>query len=275
MTSIVLAVHNEEKNLKLCLDSDVIRAIADEIIVVDGESTDKTKEVAEKFGAKVITTTNKANFHINKQMAIDCAKGDLILQLDADEVIDEELGSFIFTLNQKIVDYKKTHSDFIENWKKHNPVAWSIARKNLFLNTWLKKGGQFPDPVIRLFIKGQARLPQKDVHEQLEVNGQVGEADGFLWHYSNPDFSTYLRKFNTYTSFKAEQLSAANTKVTLFNSFKHLIILPFTTFLSLFVRHKGFVDGVAGFVFALFSGLHHTIAYIKLWEIYQNQKRMK
>src|SRR5258706_5524892 len=87
--SVVLAVFNEEKNLAACLET--VKDIADEIVIVDGSSVDKTVEIAKKFGAKIKITTNKPNFHINKQMAIDMATKDWILQLDADEHASKEL----------------------------------------------------------------------------------------------------------------------------------------------------------------------------------------
>lgn len=259
MLSVVLATYNEEKNIEKCLKS--VKNIADEIIVVDGSSTDDTREIAKKLGAKVIKTTNKPNFHINKQMAMDAAKGDLVLQLDADEWPDEELLKFI----------KKTHTE-IQEKAYSGPVAWNLKRKNFFLGTYFKKGGQYPDPVIRLFINGYAKLPQKDVHEQMKVEGEIGLADGHLMHYANPTFADYLRKFNTYTQFKAQQLSDEKLKITPISAFEYIIIKPLKTFLQLFVRHKGFVDGVPGFVFAIMSGMHHLVAYLMLWEKYEKKK---
>jgi len=282
MISVVLATYNEEKNLKRCLDS--VKSFADEIIVVDGSSTDKTRELAKELGAKVIKTTNKPNFHINKQMAMDEAKGELVLQMDADEVIDDELAAFIKKTHQEVLKLKKDKVNCearegalgqknlelkIKNLEY--PAAWWLKRKNLFLNTWLKKGGQYPDPVIRLYVNGFARLPQKDVHEQMQVDGDTAWADGHLLHYSNPEFKDYLRKFQAYTSLKASQLYEQKVKINLINSINHLIVKPTVTFLSLFIRHKGFVDGIAGFVFALFSGLHHSVAYLKLWELYERK----
>ncbi len=254
MFSVVLTTHNEVTNLPRCLNA--IKSLADEIIVVDGESTDDTVAVAKKLGARVITTTNKANFHINKQIAMDAAKGDLILQLDADEVVDADLSAFI----------KKLLSQKLESVPES---AWWIKRKNFFMGTFLKKGGQYPDPVIRLYKNGKAKLPQKDVHEQMVVDGKIGWAEGHLLHYGNPTFSDYLRKFNTYTSFKAQQLQDQNLQISFWSACQYLIFKPISTFFSLFFRHKGFVDGTAGFVFALFSGLHHFVAYLKLWEIKQ------
>lgn len=252
MISVVLATYNEEKNIGRCLEA--VESWADEIIVVDGNSPDKTKAVAKSFGARVISTTNKANFHINKQMAMDEAKGDLILQLDADEVVDEELRSFILQT---------------EDARKNNALtekAWQIPRKNLFLNHWLSKGGQYPDPVIRLYLRGAARLPQEDVHEQMKVDGAVGWARGHLLHYANPHFTEYVRKFNTYTSFRAQQWMDAGQNLSWQNTLRYCLWMPCIIFVSLFLRHRGYIDGFAGFIFAVMSGLHYPVAYIKLWE---------
>lgn len=259
MISVVLAAYNEEENISKCLKS--VKDFADEMIVVDGSSTDNTAEVAKKLGAKVIKTTNKKNFHINKQMAMDAAEGELVFQIDTDEEPDADLIAFIVAEHE---------ARFVKNTKPADtqPVAWWINRKNLFLGSFLKKGGQYPDPVIRLYVNGFARLPQKDVHEQMSVEGETATADGHIIHYGNPTFSDYLRKFNTYTSFKAEQLREQKLKMSARNSFEYLVYKPLQTFLSLFIRHKGFVDGVPGFVFAAMSGLHHSVAYLKLWEIY-------
>ncbi len=251
MISVVLATYNEEKNLKRCLES--VTNFADEVVVVDGSSTDQTATIARAMGARVITTSNKANFHINKQMAMDAAHGELILQLDADEVVDPQLADFIVATSSRLDSLSEK--------------AWYLKRKNFFLGTFLRKGGQYPDPVIRLYRRGYARLPQRDIHEQMVVDGRVGTAPGHLIHYANPTFADYLRKFDTYTSFKARQLKTAHVRMTWPNSFKYLCYLPLKTTLQLWLRHKGFQDGVAGFVFAVMSGCHHAIAYLKVWEL--------
>lgn len=258
MLSVVLATHNEESNLAACLDS--IRDIADDIIVVDGESSDRTVAIAEEYQARVIQTTNKANFHINKQIAIDAAVGEVILQLDADEVLDPELKNFV----QRITD--AISPDVL---KRYQPKAWWLKRKNLFLGQYLKKGGQYPDPVIRLFLRGYAHLPQKDVHEQMVVDGEIGWADGHLLHNSNPTFQDYLRKFNTYTSFAASQLHQEQIKISIFFTLNYVFLKPIKTFFTLYLRHRGYVDGFAGLVFAIMSGLHFPVTLLKLWELDQ------
>lgn len=252
--SVVLAVHNEAENIERCLAA--VKDLADEIIVVDGESTDKTAVLAKKFGAEIIKTTNKSNFHINKQMAMDAAQGLLVLQLDADEVVDEELRKYVENLQLQAA--RETLPD--------QPKAWNLSRKNYFLGRFLSKGGQYPDKVIRLYQRGFAQLPQKNVHEQMVVDGQVTTAEGHLLHYANPSFSVYMRKFNTYTSFEAERLVKERVGSGFWLTAKYWIVKPAQTFFSLYLRHRGYVDGMAGFIFALMSSLHHPVVHLKLYE---------
>ncbi|NCN50965.1 MAG: LPS biosynthesis protein [Candidatus Pacebacteria bacterium CG10_big_fil_rev_8_21_14_0_10_44_54] len=254
MISVVLATHNEAKNIARCLGS--VKDFADEIVVVDGTSTDETTSIAKTFGAKVLLTKNKANFHINKQQAIDEAKGDLILQLDADEVVDESLARFVVEQNNK----KQA------SLRKSDPVAWYIRRKNDFLGKFLRKGGQYPDPVIRLFYRGTANLPQKNVHEQMEVSGNVGMAEGHLLHYPYPTLVSYLDKFNRYTSFEASRLWKQGVRPSFDNTLAAFTLRPCQTFFRLFLRHRGYVDGWRGLLFASLSAAHHPLVAVKLWE---------
>lgn len=249
--SVVLAVHNEAANLARCLES--VAKLADEIVLVDGESSDETVAIGRRFGVHLIETTNKANFHINKQLGLDAARGELILQLDADEVVDPDLTQFLQRL--------KTSTNL-----KTAPAAWWLRRKNFFLNRWLSKGGQYPDPVIRLFQRGQARLPMKDVHEQMVVEGRIETAPGHLLHYSNPTLATYLRKMETYSSFRAEQLIETDWQPSLGQAINYFLIKPLRSWSALYLRHRGYVDGWAGFIFAYLSALHHPLVYLKVLE---------
>jgi len=250
--SVALVTFNEEENIGRCLES--VRQIANEIIVVDGSSTDKTVEIAKKFGAKVIITDNPPIFHINKQKAIDKCLGDWILQLDADEVITPKLG-------EEIKEIVKKGSRFSAFW---------IKRRNYFLGRWLKKGGQYPDPVIRFFKRGKARLPCRSVHEQMVVEGEIGWLKNDMLHFSVPNFSRYLTNSNRYTSLTAREFKEKNLKINLFNHLNYLFWKPIKVSFDIYFRHKGFYDGFPGFVFALFSGLHFSVAYIKYWELLKN-----
>lgn len=249
--SVVLAVYNEEANLGPCLDT--IRDLASEIVVVDGESRDQTSQIAQSYGAKVIKTKNRANFHINKQMAIDAASGDWILQLDADERVSSMLAKEI----QAIL---------------HSPIesqvdAYYLKRRNYFLGRWMTKGGMYPDPVIRLFQAGKARLPQASVHELMEVKGPTKWLNEDLLHIADPSFSRYLLRSNRYTTLQAQQwLKEGKIGLDVWSILTYTCLKPTLRFAEIYLRHKGFQDGFPGLVFALYSGLHITTSYIKYYE---------
>ncbi|MEK7502048.1 MAG: glycosyltransferase family 2 protein [Patescibacteria group bacterium] len=254
--SVVLATYNEENNLSACLNS--IKDIADEIVVVDGSSKDKTVEIAKKFGARIKITTNKPVFHINKQMAIDMATCDWILQLDADERVTPELANEI----KEIL----SHKSYVLSPKSDINGYW-IPRKNWFLGRFLLKGGQYPDYTLRLYKRGRGRLPQKDVHEQAEVDGEVGYLDEALLHYPYKDFSEYILKWSRYTGLISSQ---TKDKLKNKNRFQKILyglglvfLKPPHWFLITYFRHKGFMDLWPGFVFSLFSSLRFPVAYVK------------
>jgi glycosyltransferase involved in cell wall biosynthesis len=251
--SVVLATFNEERNIARCLDS--LKEIADEIIIVDGSSKDKTVEIAKEYGAIVKVTTNKPNFHINKQMAIDMASKDWILQMDADELVGDEL-------RKEIAEILEKGSDTDGFW---------MPRKNWFLGRFLMKGGQYPDYTLRFYKRGKGRLPQKDVHEQTEVDGEVGYLKYPLLHYPYRDFKDYVRKWNNYNKFFAMQIKEMekerNFMLRFGDFFSYLIFKPIWWFLLTFLRHKGFVDSWQGFVFSLFSGLRFPVSYIKSFNL--------
>lgn len=280
--SVTLATYNEEGNIKECLDS--VKDWVDEMIVVDGHSQDKTVEIAKKMGAKVLLRENNPIFHIQKQIGNNEAKSDWILQLDADERIPESLkGEIISLLEGKKFGYsgwisplKKSINHFFKLFEEPKKLtepaaAYWIPRSNFFLNRYQKHGGQYPDPAIRLFQKDKAYLPAKDVHEFMVVDGVVGWLTSHMDHYATPDFGRYLLRENRYSSISANQLREKNLKITPINTIKYLFFKPVSTFFMIYFRHRGFLDGFAGFVFALFSGLHHAFSYMKLWEIYKKE----
>ena len=129
------------------------------------------------------------------------------------------------------------------------------------------KGGQFPDYTLRLYKKGKGRLPQKDVHEQAEVDGKVGYLEESLLHYPYRSFSEYFKKWQRYTDLISVQIKDEQRKKTLFEklfySLVYLVIKPFHWFLITYIRHKGFMDLWPGFVFSLFSALRFPVSYTK------------
>lgn len=257
--SVALATFNEEKNIKTCLDA--VTDWVDEIVVVDGTSTDKTVSIAKGYkNSKVLLTDNKPMFHLNKQMAIEECKSDWILQLDADEVVSPDLKAEILKI--------------INDDDRSEPNGFWINRKNYFLGSFLTKGGVYPDPTIRLYRNGFGRLPCKDVHEQAEIKGEVGHLKNDLLHYADPSFSRYLLRNNRYTTLIAQELNEKHLKTNFFNFIKYFIFKPAYWFFLAYFRHRGYVDGFPGFVFAWYSSLRFPIAYIKLYEFRHGQKQL-
>lgn len=253
--SVALAVYNEEKNLAACLSS--VTSFADEIVVVDGGSTDKTVDIAKKFKAKIIKTTNPPIFHINKQKALDACTKDWILQLDADEVIPEALKKEIISvINSQPVT---------RNTKPVN--GYYIPRKNYFWGHWMRKGGQYPDFVIRLVRRGHAHFPSVTVHEQIAVDGQVHYLRQPMEHYSYRTKEDYWRKTNNYIALTALEMKAKHTPKNIFSYIYFCFWKPTYTFFMLFIRHKGFMDGWPGFLFAYWSGIYYALAYKKFVRI--------
>src|SRR3990167_1295015 len=154
--SAAIATYNEENNIVDCIES--LKSVANEMVVVDGESQDRTAELARAHGANVIKTKNQKMFHINKNLAFKNCSGDWILLIDADERVSKALANEI----KQIVNSNPAENGF-----------W-INRKNWFLGGYLTKGGAYPDSVIRLFRKGKGILPEVSVHEQVAIDGEVG-----------------------------------------------------------------------------------------------------
>ncbi|HEX7042791.1 MAG TPA: glycosyltransferase family 2 protein [Patescibacteria group bacterium] len=243
--SVVLATYNEEKNLPGCLES--VKDFADEIVIVDGTSTDRTVDIAKEYGAKVLVTQNHPIFHINKQKAIDMATKDWILQLDADERLTPNL--------------KQEISECIQS--ENSKDGYWIPRKNWFLGRFLMKGGVYPDYTLRLYKRGKGRLPQKDVHEQAEVDGSIDYLKEPLIHMADPKFGRYLLRFNRYTDLIASQLLEKNTPKNLLSMLKYELVLPLWWFGKIYIRHKGFMDGWQGLVWAFFSAIRFAVGFNK------------
>ena len=251
--SVALATYNEERNLPACLDS--VRDLADEIVIVDGSSQDKTVEIAKRYGAKVVVTENLPNFHINKQKAIDLATKDWVFQLDADERVSEELAEEI---KSKLANNSSTN-------------GYWVARKNWFLGRFLMKGGQYPDYTLRLYRKSKGHLPQVHVHEQAEVIGRVEYLKHALLHYPYENFTSYLGKWNRYNDLLTTQIiensKNKNNLAKIEYTIGYLIIKPTHWFLTTYIRHKGFMDLWPGLVFSFFSALRFPASYLKYLKI--------
>lgn len=276
--SVVLATYNEEGNIKDCLES--VKGLADEVVVVDGSSTDKTREIAKSFGAKVIKTTNPSIFHINKQKALEAAGGEWILQLDADERVTSELAQEIKEIidmsDEEIEEYQTKllekklflrHQRLIEardgrvGTDTGPYLGFFLARLNYFLGKFLRYGGVYPDGVIRLVKNRKAYFPAKSVHEQIVVLGKVGWLKNPLLHYDSPTFKRYLERNSRYIDLLKNELKQNKVGKNVFQGVNHLLIKPILWFLATQIRHKGILDGFTGILFSFFSALRFPRAY--------------
>ena len=282
--SVVLATQNEEENISACLES--VKDLADEIIVVDEYSKDNTRDSAEKFGAKVYKEPHHPLFHITKQIALEKATGQWILQLDADERVTKDLAKEIMdVINMTKEDLDKyqnqlknrklflRHQRIIEKRDgeigKENGeiVAFFIPRLNYFLGKYLKHGGIYPDGVIRLVKNGKAHFPCKSVHEQVRVEGKVGWLSNDLIHMADPTFKRYLQKNSRYIDLIAGDLKQKRTGKNPLQFINYFITMPFYWFFLTLIRHKGILDGWQGIVFSFFSALRFPRAYWRyLWK---------
>lgn len=252
--SVVIITYNEEANIRRTLAS-VQPLVADgkgEIIIVDSGSTDHTIEIAKSFGAKVFVEEWKG-YAVQKNSAIDKATGDWILSLDADEEVEQSLLSEIARLRESVGADQAAISAF-----------W-IPRKNYFLGRWIKRGGFWPDPKLRLFRKGAAQFEERLVHEDAVLTeGISGELKFALIHHSYPTLSDYIDHINHYSSLGAEMAVARGRRgYSLFN----VVLRPLATFIYNYFFRLGFLDGREGLLLHLYHAVYVSWKYAKAWEL--------
>jgi len=250
--SAVIIAFNEEDRLTDALIS--CQDIADEIIVIDSYSTDKTVEIAKKNGAIIIQNEFK-NYGDQKNFAMKQASNNWVLNLDADERISEELKSEILNIKKKDI---KDDNDF---------SAYKIKRKTSYLGRWIKHSGWYPDKKIRLFKKDKSHWEGR-IHEGLIVEGSISsELNGDILHYTYRDVTDHIKRLNRYSKMQAEDIVKKGKKLL----YLRVIILPPITFVRFYVWKMGVLDGFPGFLIALISSWSTAMKYIKAIEL--NRKK--
>jgi glycosyltransferase involved in cell wall biosynthesis len=252
--SVVIITHNEEANIGRTLAS-VQRLVADgkgEIIIVDSGSTDHTVEIAKSHGAKVLVEEWKG-YAAQKNSAIDKAAGDWILSLDADEELAPGLAGEVSTAMSATT-----------------AVGFWIPRKNFFLGRWIKHGGFWPDPKLRLFRKGATRFEERLVHEDVRrTNGTSIELTHALIHHSYPTLADYIDHMNRYSSLGAEMAVAKGQgRLSVFN----IVVRPWGTFVYNYFFRLGFLDGREGLLLHLNHAVYVSWKYAKAWELARQKK---
>ena len=265
--SVVIITYNEEANIGRTLESvmPLVRDGKGEIIIVDSGSTDRTVEIARAFGAKVFVEPWKG-YAAQKNSAIEKATGDWILSLDADEEVDaslaEEIGFLILGNPRHLV------SGGVPLHQKGgvaSTVGFWIRRKNHFLGRWIKHGGFWPDPKLRLFRRGEAGFEERAVHETVQVKGTTRRLPtGALLHHSYPTLSDYIDHMNRYSSLGAEMAGAKGHRG--FSVFD-IVLRPLATFVHNYFFRLGFLDGREGLLLHLYHAVYVSWKYAKAWEL--------
>lgn len=241
--TVVTLTLNEEANIGPCLES--VRW-ADELIVVDSGSADRTVEIAAQYTQFLYTITWEG-YGAARNFALTRATGDWILWLDADERVTPELASEIHEILAA---------------DPPDIAGFAIARRAYFLGSWIRHSGWYPGRVTRLFRRGAGHFTESRVHEQLRVEGRIGRTHNDLLHYTDPDLQHYLHKLNRYTSLAAEDMDTAGRRSSLWD----LLVRPPFQFVKMYVLRRGFLDGREGFVLAVLSAAYVFVKYAKLWE---------
>jgi glycosyltransferase involved in cell wall biosynthesis len=242
--SVVVITLNEEANLGRVLQS--VR-LADEHIVLDCGSTDRTLDIARAFGAKTFCEAWKG-YSAQKNSAIAKATGDWILSLDADETVEPEL------------------MEEIHDVLHHDPLVngYYIPRKNYFLGRWIRHGGFYPDPKLRLFRRGCGRFGERPVHEVVQVDGPTGTLKHALVHNAYPTLEGYISQMNRYSSLGAEiVLAEGGGGFSLLN----IVVNPLATFVYNYFFRLGLLDGREGLLLHLYHSAYVSWKYAKAWEL--------
>ena len=243
--SVILITKNEEANLKDCLES---VSFADEIIVVDSQSSDKTQEIARSFGAKLEITSDWPGFGPQKNRALNLATKEWVLSIDADERVTPEL-----------------KQEILATIASANAAdCYAIPRSSWYCGRFMKHSGWYPDYVDRLFKRGTAKFSDHLVHERLLPSGLSGKLKNHFLHYSYRDFSQVLKKVDVYSSAAAQQAFKQGKKGGLGEALIH----GFWAFFRTYVLRRGFLDGKHGLALAISNAATSYYKYLKLWQLH-------
>lgn len=249
--SAILIVKNEEKNIEVCLES---VKWADEIIIVDAHSTDKTVDIARKFTNKIILQ-EWLGYSKQKNAALSYASNEWVLSIDADERVSDDLKAEI----KKILDGISEVNGYY------------IPIKNYYFGKFLRYGGFYPDYHLRLFKKNKGIFESKviAVHEGLNVKGSIGHLKNPIIHIAYRNIKGYFEKFNKYTTMEAEGWFAHGRKPSGYT----MVFKPFYSFIKRYILKAGFLDGIAGFLACIFSSFYIFVFQLKLLELHGFQNK--
>jgi glycosyltransferase involved in cell wall biosynthesis len=245
--SVAIITRNEETNLERTLGS---VAWADEIVVLDCGSSDRTEEIARKFRARFFVEEWKG-FAAQKNSALEKCAGDWLLSLDADEALSDELAKEIWELLEGDPPFD----------------GYALPRRNLFLGRWMRFGGFYPDLKLRLFRRGAAEFEARPVHETVHFPGKAGRLKGDMVHHAYPTLADYIAHMDRYSTLGAERVASIGKWGRGLPAFVANVALnPAATFVYNYFFRLGFLDGREGLLLHLYHSVYVSWKYAKAWE---------
>jgi glycosyltransferase involved in cell wall biosynthesis len=240
--SAIVTTLNEEERIADCLGR---LAFADEVLVVDSFSTDRTAEAAAQLGARLLQHEYRSPAS-QKNWALEQTSCDWALIVDADELVTDELAD----------DIRRVLAD------AHARDGYRIRRRNFFLGHEIRYSGWQNDWVLRLFRKGRGTHPERQIHEQVVIDGPVGDLRGTLLHYSYRSLDDYWRKLRRYAEWNAAEARSRGARVSPLS----MAIHPGLRFLKAYLLQQGFRDGMPGLVVSLLTAVYAAAKDIRIWE---------
>ncbi|MCZ6692240.1 MAG: glycosyltransferase family 2 protein [Planctomycetota bacterium] len=247
--SVCIITYNEEGNLRECLES--VRW-ADEIVVVDSKSRDRTVEIAREFTQKVIVRDFPGHVE-QKNFCLAQAEHDWVLSLDADERVSPRL--------QEEIDSALSSGDVQVD-------GFSAPRKTFYMGKWIRHGGWYPDYKLRLFRRSRGHWGGENPHDRVSLDGSTRRLSGEILHYTYRDLGHHLEVINLFSRISADAKRARGVRFSTFRLFIH----PPAKFFKAYFLKGGFLDGVAGFMVAVMGAYSVFVKYCKLWELSRVEK---
>jgi glycosyltransferase involved in cell wall biosynthesis len=244
--SATIITLNEENNIADCLAS---LDFADEIIVVDSGSSDKTEQICSANPKVRFYKHEWEGYGKQKNIAANKADNDWIFSIDADERVSEKL------------------RDSIINLSTDGVTAFRVARENYFGNRWIKHCGWYPDYTTRLYDRRQCSFVERSVHESLKYSGNLGTLSGNLKHFTYSGINDYLTRMNKYSTLAAEEVLKAGKQPGI----AAIVLKPLFTFFKMFVVKKGFLEGYQGFQLSILYAFYTFAKYAKAMELLQSK----
>ena len=246
LTAVIIA-KNEEGRIRKCLDS--LKGFAASIVVIDNLSTDRTVEVCKKYGAEVIVHEEKEYFGNQRNIGIRNAPGDWIIQMDADEIVPKETA-------EKIIKTLEAPGEF---------AAFRVLRKNFFLGYPLKTAGNY-GYMTRILRKGRAIYASNCFHEELDIDGPVGDIEAEIEHYPFSSISQVIDKCNYYSEIESDLFLRNTDKVSIREIKYRLTWKSLKLFWKLYIRKKGYKDGMHGLAWCILNVIGPQVRWLKIWE---------